>query len=620
MRNRYVLLADLPIIILAALGAFVLRFDWFFTTYQRDFAFYAAAAVVIKPVVFYAFGLYSRYWRYASGRDLIAVVFAVVCCSVLMAIAVGAALSTGLVEQFARSVVFIDGLLTLVATGGMRAALRLMRESTALAGVDGRNATRRVLIVGAGDAGTLVAREMVRNPQLGMSPVGYVDDDPIKHGKSIYGLQVFGPIARLGDIVRAHDVAEVTIAMPSISGAVVRSIVEQCRAIGVPSRTIPGMYELLDGNVSVSRLRNVEIADLLRRSEVDWNSCTADYVTGRAVLVTGAGGSIGFELCRQVARRNPAQLVLLGHGENSLFDAHAALAKLFPAVKLRVVVADIRNDKRIGMLFRRIKPSVVFHAAAHKHVPLMEENPEEAISNNVFGTRNVVQAALDGSVERFVLISSDKAVSPSSLMGAAKRLAEAVVLDAARDRQRAFVVVRFGNVLGSRGSVVPTFKRQIEEGGPITITHPNMRRYFMTIPEAVHLVLEAGGMGKGGELFVLRMGEPIRIVDIAQDLVRLSGLALDEMPIVYTGIRPGEKIDESLWENHADVSATRHGDVVQVTEPDSWPAELRQVLQDLEAAVSAGDASAIDRVLCRAIPTFAPNRPRAVVPLRAATS
>jgi FlaA1/EpsC-like NDP-sugar epimerase len=475
--------------------------------------------------------------------------------------------------------------------------------------------------VGAGDAGALVAREMARNPQLGMSPVGYVDDDPIKHGKRIYGLQVLGPIRHLGDIVSEHNADEVTIAMPSISGTVVRSIVEQCRAIGIPSQTIPGMYELLDGQVSVSRLRNVEITDLLRRSEVDWNSCAADYVTGKTVLVTGAGGSIGFELCRQVARRNPAQLVLLGHGENSLFDAHATLARLFPKVKLRIVVADIRNETRIVTVFRRLKPNVVFHAAAHKHVPLMEENPEEAISNNVFGTRNVVQAALDASVERFVFISSDKAVSPSSLMGAAKRLAEAVVLETARIHKRPFVVVRFGNVLGSRGSVVPTFKRQIEEGGPITITHPDMSRYFMTIPEAVHLVLEAGGMGKGGELFVLRMGDPVRIIDIAQDLIRLSGFSVDEIPITYTGIRPGEKLDESLWEEGATVTTTRHRDVVQVAEPDGWTSgEFDQLLQQLDGAVSAGDAAAIDAVLGRAIPTFAPNRPRAVSTLRTAAN
>lgn len=621
MRNRYVLIADVPIVVLAALGAFVLRFDWFFASFQRDFVLYAIAAVLVKPVVFYGFGLYSRFWRYASGRDMLAVVLAVSTSSVLMALLVGAALYTHVIEQFARSVVLIDGLLTLVIVGGVRASVRIIGESRVAApGIGGGEQVRRMLIGGAGDGGTMVAREMLRNPQLGMVPVGFIDDDPVKHGKKIYGLPVFDSVAGLAEVVRAQRIDEVTIAMPKAPGPVVRAIVEQCRAIGVPSRIMPGVYELLDGNVSVSRLRNVDIADLLRRSEVEWNSGAGSYVTGRTVLVTGAGGSIGLELCRQVARRSPALLVLLGHGENSLFDAYSHLSRLFPAVKLRIVIADVREEGRLTRVFQRVRPNVVFHAAAHKHVPLMEENPEEAISNNVFGTRNVVRAALEASTERLVLISSDKAVSPSSLMGASKRLAEGIVRQAAEHHRRAFVVVRFGNVLGSRGSVVPVFKQQIEDGGPITITHPDMSRYFMTIPEAVHLVLEAGGMGKGGELFVLRMGEPVRIVDLAQDLIRLSGLATEEIPIVFTGVRPGEKMEEALWEEPAEVGQTGHPEVVQVRESGKFkPGELEGVLEELSHAVASDDSGAIDAILGRSIPTFAPNRPRAVAALRTAT-
>jgi FlaA1/EpsC-like NDP-sugar epimerase len=609
MRNRYVLLADLPIVVLAALGAFVLRFDWLFPNSRRDFLLYAAAAVLIKPVVLYGFGMYSRYWRYASVQDLLALALAGLTSSVVMGLLVTLALVTHVVEQFARSVVLIDGLLFLVGGAAIRVSVRLVGESRArsIAAATGGQA-RRILICGAGDAGAMVAREMLRNPQLGMTPIGFVDDDRAKVKKMIYGLPVFGPLASLAEVVRAHAIDEVTISMPSVPGKVVRTIAEQCHAMGIPSRTMPGMYELLDGNVSVNRLRRVDIVDLLRRSEVEWSVGAGDYVTGRSVLVTGAGGSIGLELCRQVAHRNPALLIMLGHGENSLFEAHSQMRSAFASVPVRIVIADVRDQVRIGHVFRKLRPDIVFHAAAHKHVPLMEDNPEEAISNNVLGTRTVVQAAVDAQTQRFVLISSDKAVTPSSMMGAAKRLAEEIVIDAARRFDRPFAVVRFGNVLGSRGSVVPIFKQQIENGGPITITHPDMRRFFMTIPEAVHLVLEAGGLGKGGELFVLRMGEAVRIVDLAQELVRLSGLSTDEIPIVFTGVRPGEKLEERLWEDGAEVTDTAHPDVLQVREgPHVADGTLSTVVDALEDAVHRADVQRIHDLLAKTIVTFAPR-------------
>jgi FlaA1/EpsC-like NDP-sugar epimerase len=318
----------------------------------------------------------------------------------------------------------------------------------------------------------------------------------------------------------------------------------------------------------VLAIRQIEISDLLRRAgHARVNAST--YVAGRTVLITGAGGSIGFELCRQVAHARPAFLVLLGHGENSIFDAQVELRELFPDLKVIPVIADIRDQRRMRQVFERLRPAIVFHAAAHKHVPLMEENPEEAVTNNIIGTHNVLEAAMEFGTERFVLISSDKAVSPSSVMGASKRVAEMLVRDAARRTSRAYVVVRFGNVLGSRGSVVPYFKRQIERGGPVTLAHPEMKRFFMTIPEAVHLVLEAGGMGRGGELFVLKMGEPVRIVDLAEDLIKLSGLTLEEVPIVYTGIRTGEKLEEALWEHGAATESTSHPEVLRVIEADN---------------------------------------------------
>jgi FlaA1/EpsC-like NDP-sugar epimerase len=371
---------------------------------------------------------------------------------------------------------------------------------------------------------------------------------------------------------------------------------------------MPGVFELLDGDVSVSRLRQIDIADLLRRSQVSSAATTSSYVAGRTVLVTGAGGSIGSELCRQVAHARPSSLVLLGHGENSIFDAQVELRELYPSLKVTTVIADIRDERRIRQVFERLRPAIVFHAAAHKHVPLMEENPEEAITNNIVGTHHVLEAAAEFGAERFVLISSDKAVSPSSIMGASKRVAEMLVRDAARRTGRGYVVVRFGNVLGSRGSVVPHFKRQIERGGPITLTHPDMKRFFMTIPEAVHLVLEAGGMGPGGELFVLKMGDPIRIVDLAEDLIKLSGLTLEEIPIVYTGIRPGEKIEEALWEKGAVAEPTSHPDVLRVIEADGRSgSEIPELLRTLANAVERGDYLQIQAMLVHQIPTFAPS-------------
>ena len=382
---------------------------------------------------------------------------------------------------------------------------------------------------------------MQRNPALGMSPVGFLDDDPVKIGKRIYGVPVLGALADLNRILESMSLDQVVIAIPTASGSLLRKLAEECSRQGVESRIVPGVFELLDGNVSVNRLRHVDITDLLRRTPVVSSPDASRFVRDRRVLVTGAGGSIGFELCRQIAHGQPQSLVLLGHGENSIFEAQAHLREAFPGIRIFTVIADIRDRQRMFRVFDHFQPELVFHAAAHKHVPLMEENLEEAISNNVLGTQNVIDACVRTDSRRLVLISSDKAVSPSSVMGASKRIAEALVRAASQATGKAFVVVRFGNVLGSRGSVVPTFKKQIEAGGPVYITHPDMKRFFMTIPEAVHLVLQAGAMGSGGELFVLKMGEPLRIVELAQDLIRLSGPGAQEVSIVYTGLRPGRE-------------------------------------------------------------------------------
>jgi FlaA1/EpsC-like NDP-sugar epimerase len=607
MRNRYLLLLDAPLIVLCVFMAFALRFDLVFVlnpTLRILFMWTAGAAVLLKLPIFLAFGLYGRYWRYAGIGDMIAVGLAVSASTLALALSGVAASVLNLATGFSRSVLLIDWLLALVIIGGLRLSIRVISEASRRGEKRGKQ-VRRVLVVGAGQGGTMVVREIRRNPQLGMEAVGFLDDDRAKRRKRVIGLPVFGGTESLRDVVSQRRIDEVIIAMPTAPGTALRRMADSCREAGVGSRTMPGVFELLDGVVNVSRLRQIDITDLLRRTPVPLDSIAHPYLTGRIVLVTGAGGSIGVELCRQVARENPTGLILLGHGENSIFDAETELRRTFPSVPLRSVIADIRDKRRITDIFTTYRPAVVFHAAAHKHVPLMQENAEEAITNNVIGTATVVRAALAHDARRFVLISTDKAVAPTSIMGASKRLAETIVADAARRSGRAFVSVRFGNVLGSRGSVVPHFKRQIELGGPVTITHPEMRRFFMTIPEAVHLVLQAGGMGAGGELFVLEMGEAVRVLDLARDVIKLSGYTLDEIPIVYTGIRPGEKLTEALWESGARVQPTAHPEILQVDEP-AAVVDVDRVLRDLEQAIQQPDRVAIEAVLAHWVETFGP--------------
>lgn len=608
MRNRFFLIGDLILIVLVAFGAFALRFDLRFYHNRPEFFFYLALAVTIKPITFFVFGLYQRWWRYASVADLVAVAAAVLASSIVMAVAVAIALWLRPTLEISRAVLLIDALLTLVCVGAFRMSVRVIAEGRAPArSVVQPSSARRILVVGAGAAGVMVVRELRRNRQLEMVPIGFLDDDPVKFGKRIHGVAVLGSLDALASVTRDHEPDEVLIAMPTAPGATVRALADRCRELALSSRIIPGVFELLGGTVSVNRLRQIDITDLLRRAPVSGEVDASRYLADRVVLVTGAGGSIGFELCRQVAAAHPARLILLGHGENSLFDARIALLDSFPNLPMDVILADVRDRARMMAVFEQHRPEIVFHAAAHKHVPLMEENPEEAISNNVLGTRNVVDAAMAVQVTRLVMISTDKAVAPSNIMGASKRVAESIVRSAALRDHAPFVVVRFGNVLGSRGSVVPFFKRQIERGGPVTITHPDMRRFFMTIPEAVHLVVQAGGIGRGGELFVLDMGAPVRIVDLARDMIALSGFQPDDIPIVFTGVRAGEKLHEALWEDGAVVEPTACPSVLQVTEPELWPVpELPHVLDSVTRAAASGGRIDIEAELARWVHSYVP--------------
>lgn len=606
-RNRYALLIDMLLIIVSVLGSYTLRLDFtpdFVRFYLQGALWLTGLAMLIKLPVYYFFGLYRRLWVYASVSELKLIATAVTTASVLVSAATITLFWLGVLGAgFPRSVLAIDWLLSLLMVGGTRFALRVLSESSGPRG-DGAG-RRKVLVVGAGDAGALVVKELQKNPQLNLEPLGFLDDDPAKQKHQIYNIPVIGTLNDLAQVLDARPVDEIIIAIPSAPGKVVRLVADICRLKGIPFRTMPGIYELLGGKVSVSRLREVEITDLLRREPVRIHEeLIGKALKGKVVLVTGAGGSIGRELCRQIARWDPAGLVLLGHGENSIFEVLLELKEDYPALRLEPVIADVRDLVRLKAVFEQYAPQVVFHAAAHKHVPLMQINVAEAVANNVLGTHNVVETANANSVERLVLISTDKAVHAANVYGATKRLAEMIVLDGARRTGRAYSVVRFGNVLGSRGSVVPLFKRMIATGGPLMVTHPDMERYFMTIPEAVHLVLQAASMGLGGEAFLLNMGKQVRILDLAEDLVRLSGLEPGrDIEIVFTGIRPGEKLREELWEDDKTYDITDHPDIFRSRGEDiAASKKLQATLKRLARLVNASQPEKIIQLLDESVP------------------
>jgi FlaA1/EpsC-like NDP-sugar epimerase len=478
-----------------------------------------------------------------------------------------------------------------------------------------------VAIMGAGEAGSLIVRELLRNPQLGLRVVAFFDDDPSKWRMRLHNIPVVGNRYAIPEAAVRYRFRQVIIAMPTAPGREIRDIVGICERAGVTTKIMPGMYELLGGKVQVTQLRNVEIEDLLRREPIRTDiEAVRELIRGKRVMVTGGGGSIGSELARQIWRFGPAQLILLGHGENSIFEIYHELQERRLANPgptggvadekpiLTPVIADIRFADQMQLIFQRYRPEIVFHAAAHKHVPLMELNPTEAVTNNILGTWYLLQAALASGVNHFVMISTDKAVNPTSIMGASKRVAELLVQEAAQRSGKPYVAVRFGNVLGSRGSVVHTFKRQIAAGGPVTVTHPEMRRYFMTIPEAVQLVLQASVLGKGGEVFVLDMGEPIRIVDLARDLIELSGLEVGrDIEIVFTGPRPGEKLFEELFVDGENYTRTRHEKIYVATHPDGMlPFDLDDGVMALAVAARRHDREAIIRLLQNLVPEYRP--------------
>ncbi len=605
IRNRYILLGDLLLIVAAAMGSYALRLELgpAFLTYLPTVYWLIGVSLIVKPLFFAYFGLYRRMWSYASVREMTLIVLAVTTASLVVSVVMISLHSLGVFAGLSRSALAIDWLLTIILCGGLRFTMRILAENASQS--TAKSKARRALIVGAGDAGALVARELQKNSQVNLLAVGFVDDNPTKQHQQIYGIPVVGKLTEMARLLDNHRIDEVIIAIPSAPGSVIRTVADVCRLKGIPFRTMPGIYELLGGKVSVSRLRDVDITDLLRREPARIrDEEIGEALNGRVVLVTGAGGSIGRELCRQIARWGPAELLMLGHGENSIFEALLDLQESFPSLPARPLICDVRDRDRLENVMMRYRPQVVFHAAAHKHVPMMEKNVEEVITNNILGTRNLVDLSLAHGVERLVMISTDKAIRPVNVMGATKRIGEMIVLDAAARSGRAYSVVRFGNVLGSRGSVVPIFKRQIARGGPITITHPDMRRYFMTIPEAVYLVLQSATLSRGGETYVLNMGQQVRILDLAEDLIRLSGLVPGkDIEIVFTGVRPGEKLSEDLWDEGCSFKATPHPDIYHLEVQDELHGEeLRRAVNELGRLAQEGDATSIIRLLDELIP------------------
>jgi FlaA1/EpsC-like NDP-sugar epimerase len=562
IRNRYFFVFDILAALVVPAVALTLRLDgldWW-PEVRNALALYTIVSLLLKMSLFYSLGLYRRYWRYANVNDLMVILVAVgLATTVLTAVVLRTQTTlTPYGLALPRSLPVLDGMVTLLVMAGSRLGVRGLyqwrrHKHRPIAG-------RRVLTVGAGEAGRLVAQEIWTNPELEMEPVAFVDDDPTKVGGWIQGLPVLGTCDQIPEVIDRYQIQRVIVAMPSAPLGRIQEIVAACQETGVSTYNLPGIYQLLAGYKSVSRTPQIDITRLLHRQPVSIDETeVAANLAGARVLVTGAGGSIGRELCRQIARFNPAELILVGHGENSIFEISLDLGLSHPDLTRHSVIADIRDPRRINWLIRHHQPDVIFHAAAHKHVPLMEGSISEAMTNNVLGTRNLLAAAERNGVGRFVLISTDKAVNPTSVMGATKRLAELLVVAAARRSGQSYMAVRFGNVLGSRGSVVPVFQQQIAAGGPVTVTHPEMCRYFMTIPEAVQLVLQAAVLGQGGEVFVLDMGQPVRIVDLANDLIRLSGLEPEsDIKIVFSGLRPGEKLAEELFLRQEDCQRTKH--------------------------------------------------------------
>jgi FlaA1/EpsC-like NDP-sugar epimerase len=586
------ILADAGLIALAWWLAFWLRFDHGVPApYHRLMVDTLAIVVVLKLSVFVVFGFYNRWWRYVSTRDMWGAARGVtVACAVADLVVLLAHPVKGF--QLPRSVAVVDWLVLLALVAGTRLVARSLIERPDAARLVARG--KEVIIVGAGDAAQLVIREMQRAPGLGYTPIGLIDDDPRKKNLRLHGVRVLGTSAQLPHLLRENRPDEVLIAIPSASGEERRRIVETAREAGIPVKTLPGLYELISGDLNLTgQIRPVEVQDVLGREPVEVDLASiAGYLAGETVLVTGAGGSIGAELCRQIARVAPARLVLVENSEAGLFDIERELLEERDFSAVAPVLGDCGDRAKMSQVFERYQPTVIFHAAAYKHVALLEANPLEAVRNNTLTTKVMADVAVEYGAARFVLVSTDKAASPKNLLGQSKAVCEWIV-EAYGNRQDVstrFVAVRFGNVLNSSGSVIPIFRRQIEKGGPVTVTHPEMTRYFMTIPEAVSLVVQAGAIGGRGQVYVLDMGEPVKILELARNMIRLSGKEPEkDVAIEFVGAKPGEKLHEVLWNEGETVGPTSHAKILRAARAPIDPAWLEEELGELERMVGRGE-------------------------------
>ncbi len=603
-RRLIVFLFDIILIGVAFTSAFLLRFDLNIPQEMHPIFWQGLVAVMlVKPLIFLFSGLYQNIWRYASLQDGIEILKVVTISSV---VAVFVLMYYRHFAPYPRSIFFLDWFLLLALMSASRLVWRIYRENCLMS----RSKTgQRTLIIGAGTTGSMLIKEIRRQNDAAFCVIGFIDDDPEKRRMKLHGIPVLGNTDELHGLIETHGIENVIIAMSSSNGKIIRRIVESCRCAKVQFKTLPSIGNLIDGSLSVSQIKNVEIEDLLGRDPVVMDrEQIGGYLTGRRVLVTGAAGSIGSEICRQVARFRPEKLILFDQAETPLYEIEKELAGLFPDLRLLPLIADVRDQNVVEGAFEEFMPEVVFHAAAYKHVPMMEYNPAQAVLNNVFGSKNIADAAHKFKVGNLVMISTDKAVNPTNVMGATKRAAEIYIQALSRSSRTKFTTVRFGNVLGSNGSVIPLFKEQIAKGGPITVTDKRIIRYFMTIPEATQLVLQAGCMGSKSEVLVLDMGEPVRIVDLAEELIRLSGLVpYEDIDIVFTGLRPGEKLYEELLVDGEGILPTEHKKIKVLGAVNLDIEPIRDELELLLQAARSNNVVELMAGLQRLVPEFRPS-------------
>lgn len=618
--NFYLMLLGDAVLFAGALVlAYLLRFEFsldaFFAKQLRTILI---PILLLKLCTFFLFGLYKGMWRYTSTRDFWRLMQASATATLLIMAFIF--IFYRFEGGYSRAIFLMDGGLTILFTGGLRMAIRSffsMRERESPDAYLPATLRKRILIVGAGSAGEKILREIIENNHLRYLVVGFIDDDRRKHGRSIHGIPVLGSLHEIARIVETQDVKEILIAIPSATGDQIRRIVTVCKACQIAYKTLPGMGEIIDGRVSIKALRDVNYEDLLGRSPVQLDMGEIrGYLNDRTVLVTGCGGSIGAELCRQILRFQPRTMILVDANEANLFHIEMELHNEPDGDRCRAVLGRVQDERLMTTVFEKYRPQVVFHAAAYKHVPMLEKNPWEAVVNNIIGSRVIMEMARKYGTERFVLVSTDKAVRPTNVMGASKRVTE-LLLHGFQGTGTRFMAVRFGNVVGSSGSVIPVFRNQIEQGGPVTVTHPEVRRFFMTIPEAAQLILQAGGMGQGGEIFILKMGKSVKIVDMARDLIRLSGKEPDtDVKIIFTGLRHGEKLCEELSTVGEGIIPTKHDKimVLRTGSPAGFPPSkqeqhglLEAQLAELSEAADRFDAPAIRQKFREIVPEYLPQ-------------